>query len=161
MALRSARNNGAPVPGEVVEEAVGFVMNCRTKDGGFAYQPGRGPGLARTGTGLLCLELTGHHRSEVALAAADWILKHPHNNHRHKWFYYGVYYTSQGMYQVGGERWEKFARHMYDTLLAAQSEDGSWPVGGGNEGRAGTPYSTAMAVLALSVSYAQLPIYQR
>ena len=36
------------------------------------------------------------------------------------------------------------------------SADGSWP-----GGRGGSCYSTAMGVLAMAVSYRQLPIYQR
>lgn len=161
MALRSARNSGAAVPKKAIEAGLGFVLRCRTDDGGFAYQPGRGAGLARTGTGLLALELSGMHRSEEALGAGDWILKHPEENYRRKWYYYGLYYTSQGMYQLGGDYWDQFARHMYETALPHQRDDGSWPSGGGNEGRAGDCYSTAMAALALSVSYCQLPIYQR
>jgi len=50
---------------------------------------------------------------------------------------------------------------MYDLLLKTQRKDGSWPEGSGNEQRAGRCYSTAMALLAMSVSYRQLPIYQR
>ncbi|MBM4033474.1 MAG: hypothetical protein FJ291_17055 [Planctomycetes bacterium] len=65
------------------------------------------------------------------------------------------------MFQLGAEHWDKFAEHLYDTLLRLQRSDGSWSEGRGNEARAGTCYSTAMAVLALTPAYRQLPIYQR
>lgn len=161
MALRSARNNGASVPGEAISEGIQFVMNCRNDDGGFAYQPGKGSGLARTGTALLCLELTGHHAEEAATGAGDWILTHPQRSQGQSFYYYGLYYCAQGMFQLGGDHWERFARHMYEMMLRFQAADGSWPQGSGNEARAGTCYATAMSVLAMSVTYRQLPIYQR
>lgn len=161
MGLRSARGNGAQVPKEAIEQAVKFIMNCRMPDGGFAYQPGGGSGLARTGTGLLCLELCGRHGDKATTAAGDWILKHLPRNVGEDFFYYGLYYCSQGMFQLGGQHYEKWATHMYEMMLKVQKPDGSWPQGAGNEAAPGTCYSTAMTVLAISVSYRQLPIYQR
>ena len=160
-ALRSARNNGAPVPKEAVDKAVKFILRCRTSDGGFAYQPGGGPNLARTGIGLLCMELAGRHRDEVTLKAGEVIGKTFSADALGKEVdkYYALYYTANGMFQLGGPEWEAFSPVLYDTILGMQSADGSWPAGGGY---APNPqYSTSMAILALSVSYRQLPIYQR
>jgi len=159
MSLRSARNNGASVPKEAIEYALEFVMRCRTSDGGFAYQPGGGPGVARTGVALLCFELCGLHRDEVALAAGDWILGHLQRSPNESYFYYGLYYCAQGMYQLGDDYWERYATHMYDMMLKLQRQDGSWPAG--SEKREGECYATAMAALAFSVPCCQLPIYQR
>ena len=161
MALRSARNNGAAVPADAIAEGIKFVLNCRTRNGGFAYQPGGGAGLARTGTGLLCLELTGHHGEQATTQAGDWILQNPQRNPNQDFFYYGLYYSTQGMFQLGGDYWAKFAPQMYDTVLGLQRQDGSWPPGASSENRPGSCYATAMSVLALSVPDAQLPIYQR
>jgi len=161
MSLRSCRNNGAPVPNEAIENAVRYVMKCRSRDGGFCYQPGAGPGLARTGVALLCLELCGRHRDQAAVGAGKWIQANLPRTIGHEFFYYALYYCSQGMFQLGGEDWVAWAIHMYEMMLKFQKEDGSWPQGGGNEAVCGPVYSTAMAVLALSVSYRQLPIYQR
>jgi len=168
MSLRSARANGADIPKQAVDDAIKFVMNCRTGDGGFAYQPGSAPGLARTGTALLCLELCGRHQDAAALAAGDWVLRHLPTRFEERgrgegdgFFYYGLYYCSQGMFQLGGKYWETWATAMYDMMLKCQEKDGRWPEGGGNEGRAGPCYSTAMGVLAMSVACRQLPIYQR
>jgi len=161
MSLRSVRNAGGAVPREAIDDAVQFVLNCRSRDGGFGYQPGGGSGLARTGTALLCLELCGRHNTTETLGAGDWILRHMRETGRDGFFYYGIYYTSQGMFQLGNEYWEKFADNMYSTLLKMQQPDGSWSEGRGNEARAGRCYSTAMAILALTPAYRQLPIYQR
>lgn len=161
-ALRSARNNGAPVPKEAIEKAVKFILRCRTSDNGFAYQPGGGPNLARTGIGLLCLELAGRHRDEVTLKAGQYILKQYQADaslNGETCRYYALYYIANGMFQLGGAEWETFAPLLYNNILKMQLEDGSWPVSGGHENDA--HYCTSMAILALSVSYRQLPIYQR
>jgi prenyltransferase beta subunit len=158
MALRSARNGGAAVPDESIARAIRFILNCRTGDGGFSYQPGGSPGLGRTGTALLCLELTGQHRSRASLAAGDWILRRmPGRWGDGEHFCYSMYYAAQATFQLGDRYWERFGTRLYDIMLRAQERDGGWP----QDSRGGPDYSTAMAVLAMSVSYRQLPIYQR
>ena len=77
-------------------------------------------------------------------------------------FFYGVYYCSQAMFQLGGKYWEAWAPRMYDVLLPAQQPDGSWPPDMYEVTRlAGPAYSTSMAILSMAVVYQQLPIYQR
>jgi len=177
MSLRSARNAGAQVPKKSIADAVGFVLRCRqrlrvdpktkkpiipkTGGVGFGYQPGGGPGLARTAVGLLCLELCGHHRSSESLLAGDYVLAHKPRSFGESYFYYSLYYASQGMFQLGGKHWRQFAPHMYEMMLKFQKPDGSWPQGSSHEGTAGPCYSTAMGVLSMAVTYRQLPIYQR
>jgi len=163
MALRSARNSGAVVPQESIDMAVSFVLrNQHRESGGFTYQPGGAPGWARTGTGVLCLELCGHHRERPALMGGEWILQHmPHRYGEGEFFAYATYYCAQATFQLGDEYWEKFAAQMYDILLPTQDKEGFWPAHQGNEGEGGEFYSTSMAVLAMSVPYRQLPIYQR
>jgi hypothetical protein len=156
MALRAAKNNDAPVPREAIDQGLEFLMRCATAEGGFGYMPGAGSGPACTGVGLLCEELSGRHRTPQTLSAGRFLLK---RGWKSSHYYYGSYYAAQGMFQLGGEEWEQFAPGFYETVLALQDTDGSWR--GGGEGGAGASYRTAMAVLALSVSYRQLPIYQR
>ena len=50
---------------------------------------------------------------------------------------------------------------MIPLLLNLQTEDGSWTGRNGQERGMGTTYCTALSVLALSVEYQFLPIYQR
>jgi prenyltransferase beta subunit len=161
MALRSARNSGAPVPKEAIDKAVQYVLGLRCPDGGFGYASPGDPGMARTGTALLCLELCGKHGDPVTAKAGDWIAAHMPLRYGDGFFYYGLYYCSQGMFQLGGAHWEKWATAMYETLLKIQQADGSWPSGQSSEAPAGPCFSTAMGVLAMGVSYRQLPIYQR
>jgi hypothetical protein len=163
MALRSSRNNGAVVPNEAIERGIGYVMRCcNPGNGGFAYQPGGESGWARTGTALLCLELCGHHRERPALMAGDWLLKHiPTQYGQGEYFSYGMYYCSQAMFQLGDDYWERWAVRLYEIMPKAQKEDGRWQGGSGDQDGGSDYYPTAMAVLAMSVSYRQLPIYQR
>ncbi len=135
MALRSAKNNGSPVPKQAIEEAVKFLSNCRMPDGGFAYTPHGGSGPARTGVGLLGMELCGHHREAAATGAGDWVLKNLPRNYGEGYFYYALYYTSQGMFQLGGNYWETYAAHLYQMMLKFQQPDGSWPQGARRKAR--------------------------
>ena len=177
MAIRSARNNGAQIPKKAIDDGVGFVLRCRDrrypktvpkhpKTGkslgvGFGYQPGGAPALARTAIAVLSLELCGRHRSREALAGGDYILANPARQYGAGYFYYALYYSAQGMFQLGGKYWQQFAPHMYEMMLKFQRPDGSWPQGSSGEATAGPCYSTAIGVLSMAVSYRQLPIYQR
>ena len=69
--------------------------------------------------------------------------------------YYGLYYTAQGLFQLGGEQWREFESWMYATYMKKQQPDGCW------NGENGPVYCTSMAVLAFAVPYRMLPIYQR
>ena len=175
MALRSARLNGVPVPGEMIEDTVKYILRCRNAtSGGFNYQPGHSLGTHNmTGVGLLCLELVGQHRTPATKKAGDYLLQTIRAGRflDARWFYYGVYYGSQGMFQLGDDYWVPWAQRMYQELIKKQNSDGSW---GNQVGRAQrgqpqwqsymhtqTAYETAMCVLALTVPYRQLPIYQR
>lgn len=170
MALRSARLNGAPVPDSAIEQALTFIDRCRNRySGGFGYLPGHrhhsnrrwqepAANFRLTGVALLCRELSGHHGDETNLKAGDFILASlpgpggffPPGHEE-----YGAYYCAQAMFQLGGRHWEEFAARMYQHLPAIQDNDGAWRT------EQGTTYPTAMYLLALSVSYRQLPIYQR
>ena len=81
------------------------------------------------------------------------------------YFSYGVYYTSQAMFQLGDNYWKGYREKLHQLLLrtSGPQADGSW-IGRGNafdDMRFGPSYCTAMAVLALTVEYRFLPIYQR
>ena len=161
MALRSARQNGAPVPPEAIEKAVLYIRRTHEKSRGcFSYQGSNGSNAETlTGAAILCLELCGRHLDPMSLAGAKYLEKTyaralPNANQR----YYGLYYTAQGLFQVGGPVWREFSAWMYDKFVPEQRADGSWG-GGGNNGS--DAYATAMTVLSFAVPYRMLPIYQR
>ncbi len=162
MALRSCRSNGAQIPKDAIDRAVLFVKRSRVAaSGAFAYQPADASNAdTLSGAGILCLELCGRHLDEDSLAAAKYLeTVYPKTLAGDApTTFYGLYYTSQALFQLGGKHWRDFGVWMYNTWIPKQGKDGAWRAAG-NE--AGPAYSTAMTVLALTVPYRMLPIYQR
>ena len=157
MALRSAKLNGAAVPDEAIGAAVEYLKRHQSGEtGSFGYMDTGQNANTLTGMGLLCLELCGMHNSAEARRAADFVMGSfrtlPGAAHE----YYGNYYNAQGMFQIGGRYWAEYAGWMYENYLPKQGGDGAWDT---NE--AGNIYGTAITILAFTVPYRQLPIYQR
>jgi len=154
MALRAARNVGIDVPAETIERAVAYVKSCANEDGGFAYRPGGGSGFSRTGAGVCSLQVCGHYDAPEIRPGLDYLLAHK-DDQNIGFYFYGLYYSSYGMYQAGGQYWETWYRDVSQKLLALQQKNGSW------RGEAGSEYGAAVAVLVLAIPYRYLPIYQR
>lgn len=160
MALRSARLNGAQVPEQCIKDAVQYMHNHHSKKAGcFAYQNNEDYGVTLSGAGILCLELCGRHEDPDSLAAAKFLM----GVYREKlveegYAYYGLYYSSQGLFQLGGPNWKEFSEWMYATYLPLQKPNGSWPQ---HKSETSCTYATAMTILAFAVPYRQLPVYQR
>jgi hypothetical protein len=159
MALRAAHNAGIKVPRETVEHAINYVKRCANNyDGGFSYQAnGRGSGMARTGAGVLCLIVMGEPECDQVKNGLEYLMNRtPDASARGEISPgYAWYYCTQAMYQGGGKYWHYWFPKMRDYLVKTQRSDGSW-----SENQ-GLPYGTAMAVLALQVPAALLPIYQK
>lgn len=157
MALRSSKLNGAPVPDASISDAVNYLNRHQDKDRGcFGYSGNEDHARSLTGMGLLCLELCGKHGSRESTMAADYVLRNFRSFPGDQFEFYANYYAAQGMFQIGGRYWSEYAPWMYQTYLEKQGSDGSW-----ESHEAGRIYGTAMMVLAFTVPYRQLPIYQR
>ena len=160
LALRAAKDIGCDVPKSNIDRAVTYVKRCRSRRGsGFGYTPFSSSTPTRTGTGILCLEVCGQHKSAEVMNAANELMRRPLRSHD-SFFYYGVYYCTVGMFKVGGKHWESAKANTHSILLSSQQQDGSWGAAR-RSGRYGPVYCTAMSVLALAVEYRYLPIYQR
>ena len=163
MALRAAKNLGCDVPPGAIEDAVEFINRCHDSyTGGYRYQPGSRLTLACTGTSILALELCGKqfHRSETSLKAGAFLLKNDLSRSQAH-YYYGIYYCSQAMFQLGDNYWNSFRTRLHEQLLPNQNPNGSWTGRVSDDLQGGPSYCTSMAVLALTVEYRFLPIYQR
>jgi prenyltransferase/squalene oxidase-like repeat protein len=158
LALRAAKNLGCDVPAEKINLALDYVRRCQDPiSGGFCYMPGGAVTVACTGTCILALELCGKdHRSREVLRGGGYLLKTP-LDFKQQHFFYSVYYQSQAMFQLGSNYWNIFRPQLHKVLLGQQSANGSWNAGDG----LGANYGTAMGILALTVEYRFLPIYQR
>jgi hypothetical protein len=162
MALRASKNVGCDVPPKVIDDAVDFIKRCQDPStGGFCYVPNGGCTIPCTGTGILALELCGKdlHRCPEVLKAGAFLLKNP-PVWGDGYFYYMIYYCTQATFQLGDNYWNFYGPKVKRVLLANQQANGSWD-GGGSDGGFGPAYCTSMAVLALTVEYRFLPIYQR
>jgi prenyltransferase beta subunit len=165
MALRAAKNLGCDVPPEAIDDAIAYVKRCQDQaGGGFRYFPGANVTVACTGTSILALELCGkdQHRSPEVLKAAGFLLKNPPQwGGQH--FSYSTYYCSQATFQLGGQYWSAYREQMHKVLIrgTTQGDGGGWYGRDPDSQIYGPNYTTAMAVLALTVEYRYLPIYQR
>ncbi len=157
MALRSSKLNGAAVPDSAIDDAVAYLKRHQDPAAGcFGYSNRDDHNRSLTGMGLLCLELCGKHGTPETIQAADYVMKTFHDLPGDQFEFYGNYYNAQAAFQIGGRYWTEYAPWMYATYLQKQEADGSWP-----SREAGRIYGTAMMVLAFTVPYRQLPIYQR
>ena len=161
MSLRGAQDCGFKIPTEAVDRALKYVRSKYDGNGGFGYQSAANSEALR-GLGMIVLQLLGQHDSAEAKASAQAGLHAP-LEWSGTWFFYGLYYLTQGMNQVGGSDWETFRGKMEALLTKNQRNDGSWgyPPNSQEPGYAGPVFPTAMAVLTLSARYKVLPIYQR
>lgn len=169
MALRAAKNLGCDVPARAIDNAIAYIKSCQEArrgfdHGGFRYMPYSRVTVPCTGTSVLALELCGkdEHRSDEVLRGANYLIK---RDNLPEWegfhFFYGIYYGAQATFQVGGNYWSEYRSHLHRVLLRNQSTSGAWASSRGYEANYGANYGTAMAVLALTVEYRYLPIYQR
>ncbi|MFP6877299.1 MAG: prenyltransferase/squalene oxidase repeat-containing protein [Roseibacillus sp.] len=157
MALRSAKLNGAAVPDRAIDDAVKYLYRHHDpRIGCFGYSNSSSHKESLTGMGLLCLELCGEHGKPATIKAGEFVLRNHRGLANNQFEFYGNYYSAQGMFQLGGKYWETYANWMYDHYLSKQQEDGSW-----YSREAGRTYGTATMILAFTVPYRQLPIYQR
>ena len=160
VALRSAQNARLDVPEQTIEKALAYVKSC-AKDGGFAYQPGRGPSVAQTAAGCLSMQLLGQF-DDPAVAAGLEHLQKQNNSESIAYFWYSNYYAMQAHFQAGGKQWETWHPRVRDLLLGLQHDDGSW-LGYGEQKHNGPAncYSTAFGAMILEVYMHYLPAYQR
>lgn len=160
MALRAARNSGLHVPDTTLDKAFAYIASCRDeKTGGFSYQAGqRAPEFARTAAGVCVTYLCGRHNSaEIPLSVSFLEEKFASKHH----FWYGHYYASHAMHQVGGDKWKKYYSRLQATILPKQAPDGGWITRDLDDSSPGPVYQTSIAVIALSVPGQFVPIFQR
>jgi hypothetical protein len=170
MFWRSAKNAGFDVPSQWVDESLDYVKRSYDEklhifyyalhDSDYFYTRGM------TGAGVLALSLGGLHDTPMARGAGDWLLQHPFDRYLQKVepydrFFYGAFYCSEAMYQLGGHYWEQFYPTLVDTFLSAQHEDGSWDPDTDRDQPFGKVYTAALVVLALTPENQLLPIFQR
>lgn len=161
MALRAGKAAGIDVPAKAIDDAVAYLERSYKQTGqgmgGFGYEPGQHPRYATTAAGLLAMQVCGQYEHEQVIGAVRFLRdRGPQQNEQ--WFYYGSYYYAVGMDQAGKEDGDHAAKRIWETLSRLQRSDGSWA---GRSHETDPVYATSLSILALSVRYHYLPIYQR
>ena len=159
LALRAAKDIGCDVPLEPIDRAVDYVKKCATGRG-FGYQPGNGASPTLTAAGVLCLQLCDHFEDQEVEGGIQYLQRQPLRFDQ-DWYFYGAYYLAISGYKFGGTEWERSKSILFEQLIANQQPIGNWEARNGNERGQGRVYATSLSVLALTVEYGYLPIYQR
>jgi len=165
VALRAAKNGGIDVPQSTIDRAVAYVRACQdAATGGFAYQPGRDPGFARTAAAIYSLQVCGLYDDPMVKRGSEYLDKN--FSRSEQWFTYGNFYAAPAQYMIGGETWDKWYAKLKDILLKNVS-----PVRGdmyywepkldAGHGGVGPTYSTSVYVMILAMPYHYIPLYQR
>jgi len=161
VALRAARNAGINVPKETIDKAVNYVRACHNSDGGFGYQPGSGPGFARTAAAIYSLQVCGQYDDPLVLKGSQYLIRN--NRSSQQWYVYGTFYAAPAQYMIGGKTWENWYKVTGDAAVNdAQQMDNSmyrWDAKGGNS--VGPIYTTAVYTTLLAMPYHYIPLYQR
>jgi len=157
-ALRAAKNAGFYVPRKTVEDAAAFVESCQNKDGGFSYQRNEGESeWARSAAAIVSLYGAGIYSGSAIENGLAYLHRASkiRDGEEHEYFYYGLFYTAQVMWQAGGEHWKRWFPPVRETLIRLQKPNGSWidPVG--------PAYATSVALIVLQMENGYIPLFQK
>ena len=166
VALRAAKNGGIDVPQKTIDNAVKYVKACQhPASGGFAYQPGRDPGFARTAAAIYSLQVCGLYDDPMVRGGSEYLVKN--NAKNDQWFTYGNFYAAPAQYMIGGETWAKWYKLINDALVKKATVRGDTAFWDPNEtglegGRmVGPIYTTSVYTMMLAMPYHYIPLYQR
>jgi len=177
LVLHAARQCGFEVDEDSIEAALRFMDGAYVAvtngpagpAGGYVYRPGvsREPEPGVTGAAVFIRSLFERRDDARREAALAYLAAYPPSwggAQYNGYFFFGAFYMTQGMFQVGDQAWDRYFTPLRALLLEHQAGDGSWPFApdDAHQGRlAGPAYSTAMAILILSMEKQYLPMYQR
>jgi len=173
LALHAARQCGFEVDRSVIGDGLRYVNSGIVTDEagnmGFVYRPGimRDPEPAVTGAGLCVKRLLESEPDPRIDSLYRYLEQFPPTwgGTQYKgYFYFGAFYVTQGMFQMGDAAWRDYVPRIRAVLVSHQLGDGRWPFPPDNRlqsRRAGDAYATALAVLMLSLDKQYLPVYQR
>lgn len=161
LTLRASQNAQLPVPEEVMSRAFTYVdRTWHEGQQSYSYQPGNNQSVSMRTAGVVAMLAMGHHHDDPELRR-----RHERSMEflddfdplSGRYFYYQSYYVATAANMIGDAQRVAFLPRMEQALLSLQNEDGSFRQ---HRGHAGGVYSTAFALLTLSIRYQYLPIYQ-
>jgi hypothetical protein len=177
MAIKSALMADLKVPDQAVERCRVFLRNVRRDYGRSSYLVGQpGASVTNSAIAMSCKQFIGgdEFHDEIQ-ACGQYLLQNCRvgqgRDHLIGDLYF-TYYSTLGMFQMGGEYWYRWQKAHFEPLLASQVKTesfdergrpllGSWdPARHAWGSRGGRVYTTAMAILALEVRHRHLRIYR-
>ncbi len=159
LALRAAQNCKLKVPKKVIDDAVTYLRRVyNPRDKAFTYNGGNASSAMRA-AGVVCMLALGANKTEADRVkinhSASFLLGF--NPASGGYFYYQSYYIGTAANMMGGKYREQALPKLEKVLVRLQQGDGSFSK---HQGYHGGVYSTAFAVICLSIRYQFLPIYQ-
>ncbi|MHC4916911.1 MAG: prenyltransferase/squalene oxidase repeat-containing protein, partial [Planctomycetota bacterium] len=183
MQLKSARVAGLQVDGAAFQGGMNFTLSLLGKDTGKSVYEKSQIGSANYGGGLglqraarrtaisqVCRLFMGTPRDdELLIKGNKWVLACPPEWEKRD--FYGLYYATLAMFQIGGDAWKEWNKPMKKMLVDNQRKggpldgsvndvDGSWDADKGCWD-CGRTFSTALGALSLEVYYRYLPMYSK
>lgn len=166
MALHSAELAGLEIPQKNKDLMAKFIEGCAKgpNRGLAAYRPGQGPNTVMTAESFVARKMLGQKITDGMKREATFRITGELPSADRVNLYYW-YYGTMAMYFSGGPEWDSWNDHLKQTLISAQSQDGtqrgSWEPDGIWGSYGGRVYSTSMAALMLQVYYRYLPTSQQ
>lgn len=179
MALKSGQMAGLNVPTITLKNADRYLDSVETMGsngkgtGKFGYTS-PGSSYTMSSVGLLCRQYLGAPpRTPSLLFGSKFLQNYPPKTYCQRNMYY-VYYATQVMFHMGGDRWDfwnkgaKPGEGMREVLIKMQDQNprspgyGSWdPKGDAHGSAGGRIMKTSLCLLSLEVYYRHLPLYRR
>lgn len=160
LALRSAQNCQLKLPEIAIKNALKYVRSTYSPNiPGFCYQQNHGNSPSMRTAGVVCMLALGADEDEadkkMIEQSAKFLLGATIDPKKH--FYYQVYYLATAANMLGGEYRKQVLPEIALKLITLQKPSGEFVKYRGHDGGV---YSTAFSIIALSVRYQYLPIYQ-
>ncbi|MEM7235336.1 MAG: prenyltransferase/squalene oxidase repeat-containing protein, partial [Planctomycetota bacterium] len=167
MALRAANNLGFNVDKTVIRRARRYIQKMQKDDGSFRYRTGMEfleaiagrSAFPRSAAGVCILYSLGEYSTSHIRKGLAY-LESNYEYYQEAFPFYGQYYCSQALFQVGGRRWNKYYKYISRRLLTDQNSDGAWRAHA-KQLEIFPPQTTAMALIVLQLPYRYLPIHER
>ncbi len=159
--LRAAHNAGFTIPKGTIENAIRYLEQCKTPEGGirYSFHSGGDTRLPITAAAICCLYSAGEYESPLAESCMKFVMqqfKSTQNEFNSGHYFYLHLYASLAFYQAGDEYWDAYFPKARENLLKQQQPGGNW-----NGDGVGTVFGTALACILLQIPFKYLPIYQR
>lgn len=165
LALKAALNAGFFIPDWTLPAGAKYLRACYDEDEhAFAYEAGGGStGCARTGIGVLGLQLSGYPDDSLIAPAMRFMQDNPpvwnFEDPGEGWPFYYWYYGTRTMLFSGGDDWRIWKEWMCRLLVDNQNDDGSWD--GAQDENEMVIFTTSLGALMLEFCCGHVPVYMR